>query len=408
MTELWTRARVLARWVVLGGVVGLLCGGASALFLHLLDLATTTRIAHERLVWALPVAGLAIGWFYERYGASIAGGSGMVLRTAREGGPLIPLRMAPMVLVGTVLTHLFGGSAGREGTAVQMGASMADGVAHLLGLDDRQRRELVCAGLAGGFGAVFGTPVAGTIFALEVVTPGRTRYEALVPALVAALLGDRVCQLLGATHTAYAHPAPLAMTGLVALKWAAFALGMSAATWAFIQLTHWLKHHMTRLFPRLPVRMMAGGTLVVLLWQLVGTGDFLGLGVPMIVRSLVDPTLPWWTFAAKLLFTSVTLAAGYLGGEVTPLFFVGASLGNALARLLELPLTLGAAVGLATVFGAAANAPFALIIMVVELVGADVLPHVLLVMSLTYVLTGHRSIYGAQPMEDKPTLAGPN
>jgi H+/Cl- antiporter ClcA len=159
---------------------------------------------------------------------------------------------------------------------------------------------------------------------------------------------------------------------------------------------------MERLLPRLPLRMAAGGALVVLLWQLAGTADFLGLGVPTIVRALEDPALPWWTFAAKLVFTAVTLAAGFLGGEVTPLFFVGASLGNLLSRLLSLPLTLGAAVGLAAVFGAAANAPLALTVMLVELVGPHVLPHALIVMALTYVLTGPQSIYGAQRLDHKP------
>jgi H+/Cl- antiporter ClcA len=402
LEALGARLKLLGLWLVGGAVVGLLCGCAAALFLVLLDWATKTREAHEALVWMLPAAGLLIGWLYERYGASIAGGSSMVLRVAREGGEPLPLRMAPMVLVGTVLTHLFGGSAGREGTAVQMGAALADAVAQRVVLGERERRVLVCAGMAGGFGAVFGTPVAGTVFALEVVEPGRTRYEALIPALVAALVGDRVCHAWGVGHTAYLQPAPLELTWLVGLKWAAFAAGMSAATWAFIGLMHWLKHHLTRLCPRLPVRMMVGGALVVGMWQVVGTSDVLGLGVPTIVRALSDEALPWWLWAAKLAFTAVTLAAGFLGGEVTPLFFVGAALGNVLARGLGLPLVMGAAVGLATVFGAAANAPLALVVMLVELVGAHVLPHVLLVMALTYVLTGPQSIYGAQRFEDKP------
>jgi H+/Cl- antiporter ClcA len=402
LKALWSRLQLLGMWLTLGGTVGALCGCASALFLVALDWATSTRAAHSALVWALPLAGLVIGWIYERLGADIMGGSSLALRTAQSGGPPIPIKMAPMVLIGTVLTHLFGGSAGREGTAVQMGASMADALAQLARLDDPARRALISAGLAGGFGAVFGTPVAGAIFALEVVEPGRTRYEALIPALCAALVGDRVCHAWGVGHTTYPRPEALALDALVALKWAAFAVAMSACVWAFIHLTHWLKHHMERLLPRLPLRMAAGGALVVLLWQLAGTADFLGLGVPTIVRALEDPALPWWTFAAKLVFTAVTLAAGFLGGEVTPLFFVGASLGNLLSRLLSLPLTLGAAVGLAAVFGAAANAPLALTVMLVELVGPHVLPHALIVMALTYVLTGPQSIYGAQRLDHKP------
>ena len=383
--------RVLG-WLVIGALSGVACGCGSALFLWLLELATQTRLDHRWLVWGLPLAGLALGLAYERFGEPVKGGNNLVIDTIHDGGPEIPLRMAPLVMVGTVLTHLFGGSAGREGTAVQMGASLTDFVSHRLRISGPLRTELLAAGVAGGFGSVFGTPWAGAMFGLEFVAVGRLQWKALVPVLVASFVGDRITRAWGIEHTAYPalHPVPIDL--LLLGKWALFAGAVALTAIVFIELTHRLK----TLGRRLPLRMASGGATVVLLWLAVGRDDFLGLGVPTIVRAFSDASLPWWAFAAKLLFTAVTLGAGFLGGEVTPLFFIGATLGNALARALGLPLDLAAGVGLAATFAAAANTPLALSIMAVELMGAAIAPHVLLVSVLAWMLTGRRSIYTSQ------------
>ncbi|MFT3837888.1 MAG: chloride channel protein [Myxococcaceae bacterium] len=390
------RFTTLAQWLVLGGAVGILSGLGSALFLWVLQEATAFRVQHEVIVYALPIAGFAIGVIYVRFGNSIMAGNNLVIDTIHDEGPEIPLRMAPMVLFGTVLTHLFGGSAGREGTAVQIGASLTDWLAHRLKLDKKMRKELLAAGVAGGFGSVFGTPVAGAVFGLEFVVLGRVEYNALVPALVASVVGDLTVRALGVVHSAYPTVAALPLAPLVIAKWFVFAVAIAIATTVFIELTHFLKRQSERRLSWLPFRLLVGGVAIVALWRLSGTSDFLGLGVPTILRSFTDPSLPANFFAAKILFTAVTLGAGFLGGEVTPLFFVGAALGNILARVLGLPLELGAGVGMAAVFAASANTPLALSIMAVELLGANVLPHVVIVSVLAYLLSGHRSIYPAQ------------
>ena len=402
------RSAALGQWLVLGSLVGAACGAASALFLWLLERATEFRNTHELIVYALPVAGLGIGAIYERFGQAIKAGNNLVIDTIHDEGPQLPLRMAPMVLVGTVLTHLFGGSAGREGTAVQMGASVTDFLAHRLRVGKHVRRQLLAAGVAGGFGSVFGTPVAGTVFGLEFVVLGRIEYHALVPALVAALVGDMTTRAFGIGHTPYPAAPHVPLTPLLLLKWLVFAGAVACVTVVFIELLHAVKKRAEARVPRLPLRMFLGGLAVVALWKVVGTSDYLGLGVPTIVRSFGDATLPPYAFALKLVFTALTLGAGFLGGEVTPLFFVGAALGNVLARLLGIPLELGAGVGLAAVFAAASNAPLALSIMAMELLGAAIFPHVVIVCVLAYLLSGRRSIYPAQRLLDRKGITPPS
>jgi H+/Cl- antiporter ClcA len=391
-----TRITALAQWIFLGALVGVFCGAASALFLFLLFEVTDYRGGHEAIVYFLPAAGLVIGVLYARFGESIKAGNNLVIDTIHDEGPEIPFRMTPMVLVGTVLTHLFGGSAGREGTAVQMGASLSDFISHRLKLNPELRLQLLAAGVAGGFGSVFGTPIAGTVFGLEFVVLGRIEYRALVPALVASVVGDLTTRGLGIQHTIYPAAPHVALDPLLCLKWLVFALAIAATTVAFIELTHFLKRRGERHVKMLGARMAIGGAIVVVLWRVVGTSDYLGLGVPTIVRAFNDPSLPVYAFALKLVFTAVTLGAGFLGGEVTPLFFIGAALGGVLAPALGIPRDLGAGVGLAAVFAAASNTPLALSIMAVELLGANILPHVMIVCVIAYLVTGHRSIYPSQ------------
>ncbi len=391
-----TRVAGLLRSSALGALVGVACGLASALFLWLLDRATAFRGGHEALVYALPLAGLGVGWLYDRFGKPIKGGNNLVIDTLHDEGPEIPLRMAPMVLAGTVLTHLFGGSAGREGTAVQMGASLADWIAHRLGASATLRRQVLAAGVAGGFGSVFGTPFAGAIFGLEVVVLGHVEYAALIPALIASVVGDMTTRGAGIEHAHYPAVPSLSLTPLLLAKWGLFAVAVALTATAFIEVTHFIKRRAEARVPALGHRMLLGGLAVVGMWKLVGTSDYLGLGGPMILRAFEDTHYPVHAFALKLAFTAVTLGAGFLGGEVTPLFFVGAALGNVLARMLGIPLEMGAVVGMAAVFGAASNTPIALTIMAVELCGSAVLPHAAIVCALAYVMVGHRSIYPSQ------------
>jgi len=403
---------VLLRQSLLGVAVGAAAGAASAIFLLLLDRAIALREGRPAVVYLLPVAGVVLGLAYERWGKPIDGGTDRVLATIlteEPPPPALPLRMAPMVLVGTVLTHLFGGSAGREGTAVQMGASLADALSARLRLDASTRRHLLVAGMAGGFGSVFGTPLAGAMFGIEVARPrsgpgsgpARFRTESFVPALVASLVGDQVTRRLGVTHTAYPRAQAVSLGGLVIPELVLIGIAMGLVTIAFVVALHATKNALRRLAPRRPVRMFLAGVFVAGSHALLGTGDYLGLGVPTILRAFGDPALPWYAFALKLGLTAVTLGAGFLGGEVTPLFFVGATLGSVLARSLGLPIALGAGVGMAAVFGAAAKTPVALTLMAVELLGLAILPHAAVVAVVAYLVSSRWGIYGGAETTDQ-------
>src|ERR1700722_6555859 len=193
----------VGRWLLLPCVLGALAASASALFLYLLDRATDTRIIHPWLLWLLPVAGFATGWVYLRVGKTVEGGNNLLIDEIHDPQKIVPKRMAPLVLIATVITHLFGGSAGREGTAVQMGGALADRITHVFGLDRDDRRILLMGGIAAGFSSVFGTPLAGAIFGLEVLAIGRLRYDALIPCLIAAVIGDWTCNAWSVLHTHY-------------------------------------------------------------------------------------------------------------------------------------------------------------------------------------------------------------
>jgi H+/Cl- antiporter ClcA len=302
-----------------------------------------------------------------------------------------------MVLVGTLLTHLGGGSAGREGTAIQLSTSLADGLlSRALRLRGDDRRLVLVAAIAGGFGAVFGVPLAGCVFALEVLAIGLVSYEALVPALAASVTGDQLVRALGVHHTAYpqlgAHVTPVLLLEVAA---AGVAFGLVGTL--FAEAVHLVKAAWAALVPWPPARPLLGGCTVVAAVLVLGARAEEGLSIPLITRSLGGGAgVPATAWLLKLVLTALTLGAGFQGGEVTPLFVIGATLGAAIGHLFGIPVPVLAAVGFVAVFAGATNTPLACTVMGVELFGRGLVVPLAVGCVVAYACSSHAGIYAAQ------------
>jgi len=400
-----------AKWLAIVVPMAAVVGSACALFLWALDAATAARFAHPWLLWGLPFAGVAIALTYQHLGRGAEGGNNLIVEQIHEPGGGVPLRMAPLILVATVFTHLFGGSVGREGTAVQLGGSVASAFAKRLGLSSHDVRIVLMTGIAAGFGAVFGTPVAGAVFALEVLSVGRVEYDALVPCVLAAIVGDWTCHQWGVHHVGY-HiafagyavdgPVPFHIDALLLAKVLVAGVVFGLAGLLFAEATHGAGAVLKRICPAGWLRPAIGGMLVIALVHALGTSAYLGLGVvspdpsaPSIL-AFFGPLHFGWAWAWKLVFTAISLGSGFKGGEVTPLFFIGAGLGNALSGLMDAPVDLFAALGFVAIFAAASNTPLACTIMGIELFGAAHTPYIAVACFVAYLCSGHSGIYLSQ------------
>ncbi len=390
--------RTGVKWAVLGAAVGALAGTASWIFLISLAWAIEIRLANPWLLLFLPVAGFVMGWLYYQFGGTAVLGNNLVIDEVNNNRSKIPLRMAPLVLLGTVVTQLFGGSAGREGTAIQMGASLADALRRVFNLGPEDRRLMIMAGISGGFGSVFGVPAAGFVFGMEVQSIGRIRYDGIIPCLVASVIGDLVARAWGTPHAHYPQLPVIEINLLLMLKVGFAAIIFGLVSMLFVELTHGIKHVMPRISRYTPLYPVIGGVVIILLTWLVGTEAYLGLSLPLIQDSLDGTGVPTAAFLLKLLFTAVTIGTGFLGGEVTPLFVIGSTLGYALAGPLGVDSGLLASVGMMAVFAGASNTPLACAIMGVELFGGGGLLYLFLGTVVAYLASGHRGIYATQPV----------
>ena len=404
--------RATFQWLALLIPMSMVIGSATAFFLWSLEKVTQVRIDNPWLLYFLPLAGVGVGLLYHYYGKSVEGGNNLIMDQIHEPGGGVPRRMAPLILLGTLVTHLFGGSAGREGTAVQMGGSLASGFCRLLGLERDKVRIVLMSGIAAGFGAVFGTPLAGAVFALEVLMIGRIEYEALLPCFASAVVADWTCHAWGVGHVQYhlnflaspdSQAALFHLDFWLLLKVMIASVAFGVISTAFSESSHRLGNLFRRYVPYAPLRPAIGGVLVIALFFLVGTSDYLGLGVistdpkaVTIISFFQSTEIHYWSWFWKFIFTAVTLSSGFKGGEVTPLFFIGAALGNALAGPLGAPPDLFAALGFVAVFSGATNTPMACTLMGVELFGSTHLVYIATACFFAYLFSGHSGIYLSQ------------
>lgn len=383
------------KWTFICLLIGVFIGTASAGFLQSLNWVTNYREHNLWLIALLPIGGFLIGLLYFSFGKEIEAGNNLLIDTIHEPKQIIPFKMAAFVYLGTITTHFFGGSAGREGTALQMAGSIADQFSKPFKLTSSDRKILIIAAVAGGFGSVFGTPLAGAVFAIEFFLIGSIRYNALFPAFITAISADIVTKLWQTPHTHY-HINSIPNISFINISYAILAgifFGLCAST--FSKVIHKVGAVFKSKIAYPPLRPFIGGVIVACAVWALGTTKYIGLGIPTIVESF-EQQLPAYDFAIKIILTIITLSAGFKGGEVTPLFFIGATLGNTLSLFIPLPTALLAGMGFVAVFAGATNTPIACIIMAIELFGLPCGVYVCIACVVSYLISGHNSIYTQQ------------
>jgi H+/Cl- antiporter ClcA len=397
------------KWILICVMIGVLSGSASAFFLVSLDWVTQFREGNNWIIWLLPMGGLAIGLLYHYYGKDVVKGNNILLEEYENPKETIPIKMAPMVLIGTLITHLFGGSAGREGTAVQMSGAIADQFNKLSSrarhfersretrdkLNNHDRKILIILGISAGFASVFGTPLAGALFALEVLYFSKINFKSIILSFLVAYVAYFTVEFWHVKHTHYSIPIVPEMT-IINFVWIiiiGILFGLTAML--FSKTTHFWAKLFSKYIQYAPLRPFVGGLILAIGIYCIGTTKYIGLGIPTLVESF-STTTKWYDFLLKILFTGFTLGAGFKGGEVTPLFFVGATLGSALSLVVPLPIALLAGLGFVAVFSGATHTPIACTIMGMELFGVESGLFIGITCVVAYFSSGSVGIYHSQ------------
>lgn len=396
MNKYLSEYKEIGLYAILAIFIGLVVGILDTLFGRVLLMISAFRDSHfVYLIPFLPLAGLFIVSMYKKIGKNTQKGMSLVFAAGNEELREIPKRMIPLTIIGTWITHLFGGSAGREGVAVQIGATFSHAIGRNIPYKNASKIMLI-TGMAAGFGGLFETPFAATFFALEVLVVGKLEYLALFPALIAALVASSVSHFLGLEKFSVHLESSVSMDGQTILKMILLGILFGVVGGLFAYLLGYAKQYIGKKIPDLSKRIFFIGLLLSVLLFILHLGRYSGLGTNLIAASFDGGSIYSYDWIIKFLLTILTLAAGFQGGEVTPLFSIGASLGVWLAPLFGLPIEFAAALGYASVFSSATNTLIAPALIGAEVFGFDYLPYFLITVSISYVFNGNHSIYGGQ------------
>jgi H+/Cl- antiporter ClcA len=382
------------RWSFLSLLAGIMAGVAATAFLITLNWVTEVREVNHWLIWGLPFGGFLIGWLYQKYDKGPFTGTHLIIEEIHNPKNVLPVLMAPLIFITSAITHLFGGSAGREGTMVQMGSSLADQLGKIFPIENEERKILLVAGAGAGFSAAIGAPWAGVLFGMEVIYVGRLRPYAIMESLIASFSAYFVTRIAGAPHVHYeklSSSFDFKALFLVALTGIAFGL----AARLFIFVTHLIERGLKSGVKYPPLRPALMGIVLSLFFYFEGSDRFEGLGLKYLLEAF-NSVSHWTVPALKLVATSLTVGSGFKGGEFIPLIYIGTTLGSALSVLLSVPAQLLASVGFASVFGAASKTPMACSVMAVELFGWDVAPYAVAGCLVSYFISGRAGIYKGQ------------
>lgn len=390
----------MLKWLGISAIIGIFMGALSTFFLASLSLLTTYRLSHPWIIIFLPLSGALFAFLYKNYGQKAIYGNNLVINEANGGKDKIPLRLLPLTLFSTLASHLFGASVGREGTAVQMGGAVTDSLARLFRLNKIEREIIIISGISAGFSSVFGTPLAGTIFGLEVLVIGRVRSEAIFPSFFSAFFANAVAVFLGIQHSHYTMGAIPSWSVPLFLQLFLVGICFGLVGWLFSRSLVEVKRIYALWIKNPVLRNFVGGCVIIGLTFLINSQRYLGISLHLLDEAFLG-TNQVFDFLGKLLFTVLSLGAGYQGGEVTPLFEIGATLGSSLAPLFHLSAPFLAGLGFIGVFSGATNTPIACFIMGIELFGSEAALFFFMICLVSYMCSGNAGIYSAQKVEVK-------
>ena len=390
--RLCSHAWTFLKWVLIAVLVGGICGAVGAVFHICIDLVTELRAEHTWILFLLPVGGLAIFFLYKLSKTKLD--TNRVIESIRSEKD-IPFIMAPLIFISTIITHLLGGSAGREGAALQLGGSIGYNLGRLFKFGKDELHMIVMAGMSAFFAALFGTPLTAAFFALEVTSVGIMHYSGLVPCIVSAYSAAAIAKLFGLHPVGFALVTNVEFGAISSLQTAGVAMLCALVSVLFCVSLEKGEHYMKKLVKRDWLRPIIGGVLVIALSLIVGSQDYNGAGMH-VIENAMQGKADFYAFILKIVFTVITIAAGFKGGEIVPTFFIGSTFGCAVAPLLGLDPVFGAAIGFVATFCGVVNCPVASIILALEVFGFSHLPLLAIAVAISYMLSGKYSLYKSQ------------